>query len=142
MEQGDKTDIFLDNKEAATPPSCLCGKIMNRIRAEKKFEVVRKRTVFFVFALFGSAIAFLAAFLSLEGALAESQIFKLLSLIVSDPLSIAANWLDFGSFLLESLPVVYLAVFLTTLLVLLESLKYAAKYASDTFSFSKLVKSN
>ena len=94
----------------------------------------------FTVALVGSAIAFLAAFFALEGALIQSEFLKLASLLFSDPATIAADWVDFGSFFLESLPVIYLSIFLASLFALLELLKYAAKYASDTLSLSKLVK--
>ena len=130
MERHKKTDLFFDEKEAATPPPHLSGRIMGLVRAEKKLEAARKRAAYFVFALICSVVALAGAFLSLEGALVRAEVFKILSVIFSDPLAAAANWQSFVLFLLESLPVDYLIVFLAALLALLESLKYVAKYAS------------
>ncbi len=122
------------------PPAYLYGRITNRIRAEKKLAAARKKAAYFFFALAGSAVAFFVTFVALEGALVQSEIFRILSLIVSDPRTVAADWANFSSFFLESLPIVYLALFLASIFVLLESLKYASKYANETFSLLKVAK--
>jgi hypothetical protein len=140
MERRREDSSIADGAETATPPVYLYGRIINRIRMEKKYRAARKRAAYFSFAFLASIIASLTTFFILEGALVQSEVFKLLSLIFSDPVTTAANWQDFGSFFLESLPVVYLAIFFASVFAFLESLRYAAKYMNETFSLSKLVK--
>lgn len=142
MGQDKDTNFFFSDKEAAVPPSYLCKRIIDHIRIEKKLVAARKRAVYFSFALAGSTVAFLFAFFTFGGALIRSELFKLVSLLLSDPAAIATNWADFGSFFLESLPLAYLIIFLSAVFALLWSLRYAAKYASETFALSKAAKNN
>ncbi len=141
MERERENESFEEAK-SVVPPAYLFGRIMSRIGIEKKLTASRKKTAYFSFALAVSIAAFMGALFALKGALIESEVSKLISVIVSDPGTAAADWQDFVFFLLESLPVAYIAMFLGSLFALLESLKYMAKYAGDTFSFSKLTRHN
>jgi len=133
-------DIAFRVTEPASPPAYLFGRILKHIGIERKIAASKRRTAYFSFALAISIIACTAALFALQGALIESEFAKLISVIASDPLTAAANWQDFGWFLLESFPVAYVALFLVSLFALLESLRYLARYMNATFSFSKFVK--
>jgi len=142
MEREREDEFFDYYIEPATPPPCLFGRIVSRIRTEKKIAASRKKAAYFTFAFAGSIAAFIGAAFALEGALIESELLKLLSVIFSDPGTAIANWQDFSFFFLELLPVAYIVLFLTSLFALLESLKYVVKYFSGTLSLSKLIKTN
>ena len=129
-----------DVTEPATPPAYLLGKIVARISTEKEIAAAKRKAAYFSLALTGSVAVFSAALFSLWGSLIESEIIKLFSVFVSDPGASFANWQDSALFLLESLPVAHLAIFLVALLAVLHSLKYLAKYTSNAFSLSRSVK--
>ena len=123
----------------AVPPPDLFGKVMARIEIEKSIKSSKKKTIYFLIALLASASAFFAGAAALNGAMAESRIASILSLMVSDPQVVIANWHEFGLFLLESFPGAYAAFSLAALFAFLWSLQYVVRYASKTFSLSKPV---
>ncbi len=143
MEQREHNDEFsADHLPTVRLPRRLFERIMNRIGIERKLAASRRKTTYFSLAFVGSIAALSVMFLALRGAVIASELPQALSLIFSDPQTVAQNWQDFSLFFLESLPVLYLAAFLVALFALLESLKYSVKYLEDLFTFSKLVKNN
>jgi hypothetical protein len=131
-----------EGPESVKPPALLFERIMKRIGVEKKIAASKRKAAYFTIALACSAAALFAAFFSLEGALIQSEILKLLSVIAMDPGTAAANWQNFGLFFLESFPVAYAAIFLFALFILLESLTYIARNTSELFSLARSVKQN
>ena len=120
-----------------TPPPYLFHRIFERINREKELGVAKRKAAYFSIALTGSVALFSAAIFSLWGSLIESEILKLVSVFVSDPGSSFMSWQESTLFLLESLPVVHLIVFLVTFLAALQSLKYVVKYTNNIFLLSK-----
>ena len=129
-----------DDIKPATPPTYLFNRVIKRINTERELATTRRKAAYFSIALTGSIALFSIALFSLEGSLIESEILKLLSVFVSDPGASLVNWQDSSLFFLESLPVAHLVMFFATLLAVLQSLKYVAKYISNIFSLSKPLK--
>ncbi len=137
MERGQGS---FDEVKPATPPAYLWERIIGCLNAEKKLVVAKRKAACFFVALAGSIALFLAALFSLWGSIIESDALRVLSVFVSAPAASFVNWQDTGFFFLESLPAAHLAIFLTALLAVLQSLKYVARYVSNTISLSKLLK--
>lgn len=129
-----------DQAKPDKPPKRLFKRIIARLNLEKKLASSRRRTLYFILALVGSLAAFLVACAALQNVLVQSELLKILSLAFSDPKTILANWQDFGLLVLESLPVISLAIFFIALFAFLESLKYAVKYLAQALSWSKKIK--
>lgn len=121
---------------APDPSGELYQKIILRLRREEKFLSLRKRMIIFSFGLIGSVIAFLPAWQWLKTGLVESGFTQFLSLFFSDTGIIAAYWQNFALTLLESLPVMSLAVFLTIAFIFLNSLKSLYKDVKIIFTNS------
>jgi hypothetical protein len=137
--RNERGENLAPEKMSEKPPRRLFLRIVNRIRAEKKLAASKRKTVYFLLALGGSFVAFMAACAAVQSALVQSELIRIFSLLVSDPVEIVANWRDFGLFVIESLPVTAFAIFLVTLLALLESAKYAIKNMADILSSRKQI---
>jgi len=129
-----------ENVAAGEAPRHLFARIMNRIRAEKKLASAKRCAVCSFAALGGSLAIFLAACFAVQNALVQSELVKIFSLIFSDPAEIVANWQDFGTFVIESLPVAAIIGFLVSLLALLWSAKFTSKYLVETISTQKKIR--
>jgi len=136
---GQKAEGFKD-KAARKPLDWLFRTILGRISAEKKFTASRRRVIYFSVALFGSFIAFLLACAVLQSALVQSELLRILSLVVSNPKMIISNWSDFGLFVIESLPAFSIILFFSALLISLLLAKYAVKYLARMISLSKYLR--
>jgi hypothetical protein len=134
-----KDNPSLRRATQADAPKKLFEQIVKRIRIEKQLASARKKAVYFSVALALSAIAFFLALATLRGTLNQSEFARAFSLVLSDPGAVLANWYDFALFALESLPVVSVLIFFAALLVLLESLKYIARYIGRAVSLEKTI---
>lgn len=112
---------YMDNMDR------LFEETMLRIRREKKLLTIKRRIVIFSVIFIGSIIAFVPVFHSLEKSISESGFMQFLSLFFSDFKIVAIYWQSFALSLLETLPVLNLAIFLVVVLALLESVKFLAK---------------
>jgi len=100
---------------------------MDRIHREKQLLTVRRRIFIFSFIFIVSIIAIIPVFHGLEKAISDSGFLQFLSLIFSDFKIVMTYWQSFALSLLESLPVLNLALFLVVVLAFLESIKFLVK---------------
>jgi len=101
----------------------LLGLIMRQIgREQKKADLFR--TAFFSATLIISLLALFPVFNLLKSNLVASGFAEYFSLIFSDWEIVSAYWQNFSLSLLEVLPVMSLAAFLTVILILLESVRH------------------
>jgi hypothetical protein len=108
---------------APEPREGLLEQIMFRIRRERRSFIIKRRIVIFSLGLIGSIVAFVPVLHLVKTGLAESGFMQYFSLLFSDTGLVAAYWQSFAFALLESLPVLSLAVLLITIFTFLESLK-------------------
>lgn len=109
------------------PPDGLLTRILQRIQREKRREALQWRCAFWGTALAGSAAALIPATSAARSALTESGFTEFFSLAFSNP-GIAMNYFDsFAAALLESLPIMSIALFLAVVAALLHSLRCAAR---------------
>ena len=108
------------------PPNGLLEKILNRIHHEERILVLRKIIVFSV-TLTGSLAGLVPAFRVLLSDFGRSGFLRFFSLIFSDFSAVAAYWQNFVLILLESLPILSLAVFLAVLIIFLQSIRALTK---------------
>jgi hypothetical protein len=118
-----KLEEISESFNLVEPPTGLFDKVMCRIEREKKILTLRRRIIIFSIGLIGSAVAFIPAFQYARSGFVESGFYSFFSLFFSDTEIVLAYWENFAQSLLETLPVLGLAVFLTTVAVFLESLK-------------------
>lgn len=105
------------------PPKDLLSKILNRIK-EERLLVIKRRIIFFSLGAVGSVFAFIPALSAARTEFDQSGIVQFFSLLFSNPSFISAFWEDFTLLILESLPVLSVAVILLTIFVFLGSLKF------------------
>lgn len=108
-------------------PDDLLDKIMTRIKMEKSLLAVKRKLIVFSLGFAASAIGLVPVFNLVRADFAESGFFQFFSLLFSD-FSVAVNyWQTFAMSLLETVPVVSMAIFLAVILVFLWSLKLLAR---------------
>ena len=120
-------------------PEGILERIMVRIKAEQRFLTFKRRLAIFSVGLVGSGIAFVPVFRMVRVSFAESGFLQFFSLLFSDFGIVAAYWQSFTMSLLESLPVMSLAIFLAVILIFLESLRFLARDIKFVFSPKTLI---
>lgn len=103
-------------------PEDLFFKIMNRLHREEKIKIYKK---LFIYSL-GTGLSFAGLFFSFQesrSALYESGFFQFLSLLFSDFSIIQSYWKNFAVSLMEALPAMSLAVFLSAFLLFINLFK-------------------
>jgi hypothetical protein len=108
------------------PPKGLFEKILKRIHKEERLLVLRK-VIIFSFILLRSLAGFAPSLKMLISDLDNSRFINFFSLIFSDFSTVATYWQNFAMILLETLPVLSLALFLSILLIFLQSTKSLLK---------------
>ena len=108
------------------PPEDLLAKIIRSVHREERILVFKKTIAFSAFFIF-SFFAFTPAYRNLISDLNQTGFLNFSSLMFSDSSAVLANWQSFGLILLETLPVVSLALFLAVVLTFLQSLKSLTK---------------
>lgn len=112
---------------AQTEPSeALANKIMLSIHRRERVFAVRRSIVFSV-GIIGSLVALIPAFGMMQSDIAQSGIMQFISLLFSDPAVVAGIGNDFIFSVLEALPIISVAAFLTASLMLLGSLRSFAR---------------
>ena len=107
-------------------PAGLFEKILNRIHREQRIIVIRN-TILICIAFFASLIAIVPSFAMLSSDASQSGFLNFSSLMFSDSSVILTYWRSFSLALLETLPVISLAVFLLIVVVFLQSLRSLVK---------------
>ena len=108
------------------PPKGLLEKVLKRIHREERILVLRRIFIFSV-TLAGSLIGLIPSFKMLLSDFSRSGFINFFSLMFSDFSTVATYWQNFMMILLESLPAVSLALFLSNLLIFLQSAKSLTK---------------
>jgi len=108
------------------PPAGLLETILKRIHREERLLVLR-RVILFSILLTGSVAGIFPAFSMLLSDFNQSGFLKFFSLMFSDFPAVATYWQSFTMVLLQALPILSLAVFLTILLTFLQSIKSLTK---------------
>lgn len=122
-----------------TPPEMpdnLFEKIMRRIQKERQFSILKRRVMILsigMIGIIGAGAAFIPAFKMARTELYESGFPYFLSLIFSDFGTVVAYWQNFIMSLLETLPVMGLAILLIIILVFLGSLRFLARNVKSIF---------
>ena len=119
------------------PPSGLLDRILNRIHREERILVL-KRIIIFSTTLVLSLIGIIPSFNILLSNFSQSGFLNFSSLIFSDFSSVTTYWQSFAMILLETLPVVSIALFLAVLLTFLESARYLTKDVKNMISIKRL----
>lgn len=109
------------------PPEYLFGKIMNRIKREQQLLNLRKRLIIFSTGTAGSIIAFVPALNAVRADLTESGILHFISLVFSDFTTVVTLWKELAFSVLESLPIISIAVFLAAIFMFLGCIKFLAQ---------------
>ena len=107
----------------AEPPGYLFDVVMNKIQTAARFRAVKNRLIIFSATLIVSVVALVPAIGAIQNDLAQSGFAQFFSLIFSDANLVAANLTNFTLALLESLPAMSFAAFLTAAFILLWSLR-------------------
>ncbi|MBI3335429.1 MAG: hypothetical protein HY001_02930 [Candidatus Portnoybacteria bacterium] len=127
--------------EPPEPPAEFFAKIMARIHEEERPLSIKRRLFLFSTTVLISAGALIPIVNAFQSEFAQSGLFQFLSLLFYDLRSVVANWQDFGSAILESLPATTLMAFMITMLVLLWSLKHLAQAIKIVFHSPQLINS-
>jgi hypothetical protein len=118
---------LFDQTEMAEPSPELFTKIISRIHSEKKILNLKRRLIIFSLGLIISAVALVPAFNIVRADFNESGFSQFFSLLFSDFGAVLTYWQSFTLTLLESLPVMSIAVFLFIIFIFFESLKFLAR---------------
>lgn len=124
------------------PPKGLFKKVMRRIHEERKLLIFKRRLVFLSIIFIGSIAALIPTFRMTQVGFAESGFIEFFSLLFSDAGIIATYWQNFALSLLETLPVTSLIIFLTIMLLFLESLKLLINNTENIVDLTHLIKIN
>lgn len=104
------------------PPTGLLEKILKSIHAQERLLALRRVALFSVFFI-GSIIGLFPTFNMLLSDFNQSGFLQFFSLVFSDFSTIVTYWKSFIIILLETLPAISLALFLTVVLTFLQSIK-------------------
>ena len=114
------------------PSPNLCQKILSQVQLDIKHA---ERFSFIFSGLFALAsfagIVFAARYTAQE--LNSSGFYQYISLVFSDPGSLASYWKDFGLLLAESMPILAIATVLATAWAFLSSIKILVKNKKHGF---------
>lgn len=102
----------------------LLSKIIGRIKEERRNLSIKQRLIIFSIGLTFSSLAFMPTFRLVQNDLQISAFGQFLSLLISDGATMLIYWKNFSMTLLESLPVMSLAIFVAVIYIFVQSLKY------------------
>lgn len=120
-------------------PENLFAKVMSRLEREQRFFIMR-RLIIFSISTIASTAAFIFTFQMLQTEFAESGFFYFFSLLFSDFGIIASYWKNFLMSLLGVLPATSLILFLGSILILINSLKWLINNIKNVFRLTGLSK--
>lgn len=113
-------------QKAPGAPAGLLNTILERIKEEQRLLTIRRRITLFSLAAATSFAVCIPALNTTKAELAQSGIMQFLSLAFSDPDSVFMFWSDFALSILESIPVLSIAISLAAVFAFLISLKALA----------------
>ncbi len=125
--------------ESSELPNGLLGKIMFRIREEKRLSSTRRRLAVFSISAIGSLVAFVPIFQMMQSEISNSGFVQFLSLIFSDFGTVMAYWQNFALTILETLPVLSLIAIFVVVFIFLESIMFISKDIKSVFAPPKLI---
>lgn len=114
------------HQKTPNAPTGLLNAIMERIKEEQRLLTIRRRITLFSLAAAASFAVCIPALNTTKAELAQSGIAQFLSLALSDPGTVFMLWSDFALSVLESIPVLSIAVSLAAAFTFLISLKALA----------------
>ncbi|MFA5368981.1 MAG: hypothetical protein WC303_03240 [Candidatus Paceibacterota bacterium] len=109
------------------PPAGLFIKVLNRIEAEERIMLLKRRIFIFSCAGFGSLIGLIFSFNFVRKAMVNSGFGDFFSLIFSDSMIVLNYWQNFFLTLLESFPIIEAIFFLGIVLLLLQLTKLISR---------------
>ncbi len=128
-----------ENFSQFEPSTELLGKVFNRIKHEQKKARVKTFALFSV-GILSSVFIFIPALLSTISEIQQSGLAGVISLIFSDFQAVISVWDDFLLSLLETLPIIRLAILFVAVYIFLRSIKYFVKSISSEKSILQTVK--
>lgn len=108
------------------PPPRLCRKIISQVQ----FDIRRAEKLGFIFSGLAAVASFAGIIMAARYTAQElnnSGFYQYISLIFSDTKSLISYWKDFGLLLVESMPVLAVAIVLATAWAFLSSIKILVK---------------
>lgn len=117
----DKLEKLFKNTKDLEPAAGLERAVLARIETEKSLIIKRKRIIS-IFGLTFSGMAAIWAGLTFGSEIAQSEFWRLMSLAFSDLGIVLANWKDFSYSLLETFPVIYIAIIIAPIFTLFLSI--------------------
>lgn len=122
------------------PPKRLFQRIIERLKIEKSLKMLRKKLGFSATVMLISAILTIAAVFVLNSELAESESISLISLLFSDTLAAVAYYNYFILAVLESMPIISIAISLAAIVLAMIFLRLVVAYYGKILSLNKLIK--
>jgi len=117
-------------------PNGLCEKILQRIREEQIFFVIRKIIVFSGILIL-ALICFIPAINLVLSDVKQSGFFYFFSLLFLDFSFVMAYWKNFAMALLQTLPAISLAIFFGVLVTFLQSIRSLSKNIKNIKKYAK-----
>lgn len=115
-----------NNFNQIEPPAELINKVFSRIKYEQKMARIKK-IAFFSAGILSSVLIFVPMFIATAIEIRESGFTYIFSLIFSDFQAVVSVWDNFLLSVLETLPIMRIAVLFLSVYVFLGSVKYFAK---------------
>lgn len=131
---------LFNHLETVEPPKDLSIRLMLRYQQEQKTKILMRKLHLSLFSLVtvASAVFLVPTIKAFLASVSESGFLYFFSLLFSDFKIMVANWQVFGLSLLESLPVLNLAILLFVIFIFLGSLKFLSKDLKIIFRSNKL----
>lgn len=121
MIQDNYNKLFSNLRQKSLPDG-LFNSVIKQIQRRQHLMILRRKIIYSLVTVF-SALAFIPTIMNLKIGLVESGFTQYFSLLFSDFNVVSAYWQSFLLTLLESLPIINLAIFLAVVLMFLEFLK-------------------
>jgi len=137
MHKNDKK-LFSYNKSPETPDDLFDKVILSIKKEEHRIAILKRRLAIFSLGIIGSVVAFIPAVRMVQAGFSESGFSHFFSLLFSDFGIIATYWQNFMISLLETLPIIHLAILLAITFVFLGSLKFLARDLKFIFRAKQL----
>lgn len=120
-------------------PEGLLDKIMDGISRQQRSFISKLKLAIFSLGLVGSLTALFPVFKMVQSSMAETGFFQFVSLMFTDSQYVVSYWQNFTMSLLQSLPVINLAIFLAVIFIFLESLKFFVRNLRNFHIARKLI---
>lgn len=115
-----------ENFNQIEPPAELLNKVFSRLKHEQKRARIKK-IAFFSVGILSSVFIFVPMLISTIAEVQESGFAYIVSLVFSDFQAVITVWDDFLLSVLETLPIIHIAILFASIYLFLGSIKYFAK---------------